>query len=37
MGAGRRNGMRNYQRVDKDGHNDWTIKNIKDKYKKVIP
>jgi hypothetical protein len=31
MGGGRRNGMKNYRRVDWEGANDWGEK-IKDKY-----
>ena len=31
-GGGRRNGMRNCQRADQEGDNDWTAKEIKDKY-----
>jgi hypothetical protein len=30
----RKKGMRNCKRVDQEGDNDWTVKNIKDNLKK---
>jgi hypothetical protein len=30
----RKNGMRNCQRAGKEGDNDWTVKKIKDDFKK---
>jgi hypothetical protein len=33
-GGGRRYGMWNSQKVDREGHNVWTLKKLKNKYKR---